>query len=176
MGPVYPPDDTPPGFVGRMPILDRAAALADIATFELIRAKGAPVCYDYGVLPRAVMAATDCVPRFGESPSANFLSRVDMVRHLLDKVGCDVNSRSNGPYGSGSVCSTPLCWIACHTVRDARKLIWLLLDRGGDLDLARPDEGNWSAPSAREAALRHPNTGFLKAVEEWQAKREGASG
>jgi hypothetical protein len=56
--------------------------------------------------------------------------------------------------------------IACHTVGDARELIWLLLDRGGDLDLARPNEGNWSAPSAREAASRRPNTWFLKAVEE----------
>lgn len=43
----------------------------------------------------------------------------------------------------------------------------------GDPDLARPNEGNWSASNAREAALRRPSTRFLKAVEEWQAKHEG---
>lgn len=74
---------------------------------------------------------------------------------------------------SGSVCNTMLCWIACHQVGDARDLIWLLLNRGGDLDLARPNEGNWSAPNAREAALRRPSTWFQKAVEEWQATHEG---
>jgi hypothetical protein len=172
-----PPDDTPLEFIGRRLILERAATRADIATFELLRAKGAPPRYDCGVLPLAVMAANDHAPKTGDSPSTKFQQRMDMVRHLLDVVGCDVNSKSNGLYRYGdflgSRCSTPLCWIACRSVGDAKDLIWLLLDRGGDLDLARPNEGNWSAPSAREAASRRPNTRFLKAVEEWQAKREG---
>lgn len=169
---VDPPDDTPPEFAGRRPILQYAAAVADIPTFEPLRAEGAPLCYDYGVLPSAVMAANDHAPRDSDNPGTKYHQRMYMVPHLLDVVGCDVNSKSNGPYRSGSVCSTPLCWIACHPVGDARDLIWLLLDRGGDLDLACPNEGNWSAPSAREAALRRPSTRFLKAVEEWQAKRE----
>lgn len=173
---VNPPDDTPPESIGRMPILERAAAVADIATFELLRGRGAPVCYDYGVLPSAVMAANEHAPKDSDNPGTKYQQRMDMVRHLLDVVGCDANSRSNGPYRFGvvlgSVCSTPLCWIACHATGDAKDLIWLLLDRGGDLDLARPDEGNWSAPSAREAASRRSDTRFLKAVEEWLAKRE----
>ena len=174
-----PPDDTPPDCVGRTPILERAATVADIATFELLRAKGAPLCYDNGVLSSAVTAANDHVPETNETPSTKYQQRMDMVRHLVDVVGCDVNSTSYGPYRWrtwGSVCSTPLCWIACHSRGDARDLIWFLLDRGGDLDLARPNEGNWNAPSAREAAARSRDTRFLKAVEEWQAKREGDTG
>jgi hypothetical protein len=174
---VDPPDNTPSEIIGRVPILERAAAVADIATFDLVRAKGAPLCYDYGVLPSAVMAANEYAPETSDNPSTKYQQRMDMVRHLLDVVGCDVNSKSDGPYDfgvvRGSKCSTPLCWIACHTVGDAKDLIWLLLDRGGDLDLARPNEGNWSAPSAREAASRRPNTRFLKALEEWEAKRGG---
>ena len=170
---VDPPDDTPPGFIGRMPVLERAAARADIATFELLRAKGAPLCYNYGVFPSAVMAANDHAPETSDRPSTEFQRRMDMVRHLVDVVGCDVNSRSNEPYRSGSACSTPLCWIACHSVGDTKDLIWLLLDRRGHLDLARPNEGNWSAPGAREAASQLHNSRFLEAVEEWQAKHEG---
>lgn len=170
---VDPPDNTRPGFIGRMPVLERAAARADIATFELLRAKGAPLCYDYGVFPSAVMSANGHAPKTSDRPSTEFQRRMDMVCHLVDVVGCDVNSRSNGPYRSGSACSTPLCWIACHSVGDAKDLIWLFLDRGGDLDLARPNEGNWSAQSAREAASRLHDSRFLEAVEEWQAKHEG---
>lgn len=119
------------------------------------------------------MAANDYAPKDSDNPSTKLQQRMDMVRHIVNVVGCDVNSKSNGPYRSGSVCSTLLCCIACHSVGDARDLIWLLLDRGGALDLARPNEGNRSAPSARKAALRRRGTRFLKAVEEWQAKREG---
>lgn len=150
MEPVYP-DNTPSKSIGRRPILGRAAAVADIPTVELLRAKGAPLCYDYGVLPLAVMSANDHAPKTSDSPGTKFQERMDMVRHLLDVVGCDVNSKSNGPYRFrnvlGSQCSTRLCWTACHSVGDAKDLIWLLLDWSGDLDLARPNEGNWSAPS-----------------------------
>lgn len=86
------------------------------------------------------MAANDYVPEADESPIASFSRMLDMIRHQIDVVGCDVNSSSYGTYyGSGSRCSTPLCWVACHTNTDGvRDLVRLLLDRGGDLDLAGP--------------------------------------
>jgi hypothetical protein len=35
------------------------------------------------------------------------------------------------------MCSTPLCWIACHPRgSNAKELITFLLDHGGDLDLS----------------------------------------
>jgi hypothetical protein len=74
------------------------------------------------------MAANEC-----SSPQ-----KIRMLKHLLEVVGCDVNSRSYGPYyGSGSMCSIPLCWIACRPKgANVKELIWFLLDHGVDLDLA----------------------------------------
>jgi hypothetical protein len=168
-------DDTPEGSVKRMPILDGAAARADVATFELLRARGAPLDYNYSILPRAVIAANNCVPDAKESPSMEYERRMDMVHHPVDVVGCNVKSKSNGPYASGSVCGTPLCWIACYQYREAKELVCFQLDRGGDLDLARPDDGHWSALSARDSALQHQTTYFLRSVKEWQAGRNSVT-
>jgi hypothetical protein len=99
---------------------------------------------------------------------------LETIRHLIDVVGCDVNSISYGTYyGSGSHCSTPLCWVACHTESDGvRDLVRLLLDRGGDLDLAGPHLYGSQVPSARQGAQQRPNLPFLKVVAEWEAEKE----
>lgn len=93
-----PPDDTPSEFIGRMPILQYAAAVADIATFGLPRGQGAPLYYDYGVLPSAAMAANSYVPESSDNTSTKYQQRMDMVRHILGVVGRYVNSKSNGAY------------------------------------------------------------------------------
>lgn len=67
---VNPPDDTPPNQAKmRKPILESAAANGNIPTFELLRNRGAPLKYDYGVLPVAVMSANGLAPRNGDEPS-----------------------------------------------------------------------------------------------------------
>ena len=170
---VNPPGQTPPGQRSRRePLLESAAMLGDIDTFELLRSKGAPFDRKFGVFPKAVMAANDC-------PSPNQLR---MLTYLLDVVGCDVNSRSYGPYyRSGSICSTPLRWIACHPRGvNLKELVWLLLDHGGDMDLSY----EWTisgnnvevVQSARQTAERSPSTRefnslFWEAVEEWENRR-----
>lgn len=111
-----------------------------------------------------------------------FKLEMDMITHLLDVVGCDVNSKSYGPhYASGSLCSTPLCWIACHPRgSNVKELIWLLLDHGGDLDLSfeYTDSHNDVTffQSAHQAAKESPwtkksNPMSLKAVQEWETRR-----
>jgi len=170
---VDPADDTPEGAKKhRKPILEVAAAEGNIEVFELLRAKGAPLDFHHGVLPSAVMKASFNVPAAGENPSASFIRMLEMIRHLIDVVGCDVNSISYGTYyGSGSHCSTPLCWVACHTNSDGvRDLVRLLLDRGGDLDLAGPLLWGSQVPSAREAARQRSNLPFLKVIAEWEAR------
>ena len=171
---VDPADDTPEGAKKhRKPILEVAAAEGNIDTFELLRASGAPLDLRHGVLPSTVMAASYDIPAAGSSPSASFSRMLEMIRHLIDVVGCDVNSVSYGTYyGSGSHCSTPLCWVACHTESDGVKdLVRLLLDRGGDLDLAGPLLYGSQVPSARQGAQQRPNLPFLKVVAEWEAEK-----
>ena len=170
---VNPPDSALPGKRSlREALLERAAVVGDIDTFELLRSKGAPFDRNFGVFPKVVMAANDC-------PSE---SKICMLTHLLEVVGCDVNSRSYGPYyRSGSMCSTPLCWIACHQRNvNVKELIWLLLNHGGDLD--RSFEWTVShndvevVQSARQTAQQSPSTRdfnplFWEAVEEWENRR-----
>lgn len=81
-------------------LLEQAAILGNIDTFELLRSKGALFDRNFGVFPTTLMAANDC-------PSKRHLR---MLAHLLEVVGCDINSRSYELYyGSGNSCSTPLC-------------------------------------------------------------------
>lgn len=172
---VDPPDDTPPTAVKiRKPILQCAALSDNIETFEILRARGAPLTYT--ILPSAVMLASSRAPDRGEEPSAHFQSSLNMIRHLVDVVGCDVNAASHGPnYGSGSMCSTPLCWIACHAAGniDATQLICLLLERGGDPYLTGPTIGSQKIPSAYEAAVKRNNALFIHVVETWKMQNKG---
>lgn len=114
------------------------------------------------------MKASYDMPAAGETPSASFSRMLEMIRHPIDVVGCDVNPiLYANHYGSGSHCSTPLCWVSCHTNSDGvRDLARLLLDRGGDLDLAGPLFWGSQVPSAREAAQKRPNLPFLDAIAE----------
>ena len=178
---VDPPDQTSTEKCRpREPILEQAAVVGDINPFELLRSKGAPLDRKFGVFPKAVMAANDCVSDALE-PSARLKEKIRMLTHLLEVVGCDVNSNCRGPhYGSGSLCSTPLCWIACHPRgSNVKVLIWLLLNHGGDLDrtLEYTDQDNKLVVvhSARDAAngisgRGIPNQQFLEAVREWETE------
>lgn len=170
---VDPEDDTPEGSKKeRKPILEVAASGGNIESFELLRAKGAPVSYNFGILPTAVMSAGYSLNQAGQGSDTHYARMLNMIRHLLDVVGCDVNSISYGMhYGSGSFCSTPLCWLACRTNDDGvRELVRLLLDRGGDVDLSGPTIDNVRVQSAREGAQQRPNRPFLDAVAEWEAE------
>lgn len=54
------PDPTPKNTVSeRKPILESAAAVGNIATFELLRGRGAPLDLNFGVFPVAVMVTND---------------------------------------------------------------------------------------------------------------------
>jgi hypothetical protein len=171
-------DGAPPGVRRRRkPILECAAVSSSIEAFELLRASGAPVSYSHGILPSAVMAICLYLPSSDEDSGSECYKRLmTMIRHLVDVVGCDVNSASYGSYyGSGSTCSTPLCWIACHKHRGARELVRFLLDRGGDVDLAGPREDGLEIPSARMAAMRGHNSYFLDLVAGWKAEQKSCA-
>lgn len=96
--------------VPRRPILEFAASVGNIETFELLRSKGTEV--SRGVLPSAVRVASRLAPKDpSEVPSARYREQLSMVSHLVDKVGIDLNLMSWGVGAgvmSGSPCSTPL--------------------------------------------------------------------
>lgn len=181
---VNPPPATTPSSRGpRKPILEQAASTGNIATFELLRSKGAPLDRNFGVFPVAIMVVNESA-KDAIKDRQSFDMRIGMLRHLLEVVGCDANANTfGGHYGSGSICSTPLCWIARHPegVR-ANELIWFLLDHGADLDrtLEYMDQDNKLVVvhSARDAAdgaswRRVPNQQFFDSVEEWEARQTG---
>jgi len=80
---------------GPRPILERAAVHGNVETFELLRSRGAPL--SPRVLPMVVRAADDYVAMDSDSPSlaserrARYEMSLNMVRHLIDVVGLDVN-------------------------------------------------------------------------------------
>ena len=133
----------------------------------------------YGIFPHAVMSANG----WAAESKARFKQQMQMLRHLLNIIKCDVNEMAYGShYASGSNCVNPLCWIACHprpngATVEAEELICFLLENGGDPDMTKvhkgyPDDGVILIRSARESARQRPNHFFLKVVEEWEAKHE----
>lgn len=159
---------------GPRPILELAAVHGNVELFELLRQRGARL--SPRILPLAVRAANDSVAMDDDPPSlaskrrASYERSLDMVRHLIDVVGLDVNVSS---YWPGSTCSTPLCCITCYPKGDATELIWLLLARGGDPYLAGPQLDDYKISSAYEAATERQNTSFLRALETWQERESG---
>lgn len=152
------PGDTPP-------VLEIAAAEGSVATFELLRARGAPL--GRRTLHRAVEQAAVCAPSNDSFRTALFEQRMDIVRHLVDIVRLDVNAVEPWP---GKFYSTPLCYLASRNDgKDAKELIWFLLDRGADLNRAGPLVEDIRLPSALEHAQSSRNTRFLEAVREWQS-------
>ena len=92
-------------------------------------------------------------------------ARMDMVLHLLDVVGIDVNAPDQPP-GSKTLPSrlgTPICYMPCSRVEtvDTKTLTWLLLDRGAD-----------PTPAFEWAERYHPE--FMEDVKAWK-KRQGSS-
>lgn len=147
------------------PVLEIAAGSGSVATFELLRARGAPL--GRLTLHRAVKQAFINAPSDDSIRDALFEQRMDMVKHLVDIVGLDINAVE--PW-SGKWCSTPLCYAAFRNYRkDAKELIWFLLDRGADPNRTGPLDGDIILPSALESAQSCRNTRFLEAVREWQA-------
>jgi hypothetical protein len=136
-------------------LLECTTVGGDIEVFEILRARVAPVSYTHGLLPSTVMKVISYAHRSSDRLHRKFARAMAMVRHLVDVVECDVNSISYGLYyGSGSICSTPLCGIACHTREGMKELVKFLLGHGGDLDPAGPLYDSVRVPNARTAAKK----------------------
>ncbi|CAN9320416.1 unnamed protein product [Alternaria alternata] len=139
------------------PILDRVAWGGDIATFEFLRSKGAPLGpYD--------PEKDDEKQRQGR---AQYTQSMAMVRYLIDVVGLDVNKEDFPPDTKWlqGVWGTPLLYIVLvdpEAERNARDLVWFLLDRGAD-----------SKPALVEAKAFGGRAAFTEWVEAWEQTKEG---
>ena len=139
----------------RPTILGAAAAAGNVETFELLRSKGAPL--DRRTLHLAVEN-----------------TRLDMLRHLVEVVGLDVNADGRDPFSMYHSCSTPICITAFRrgSTWRFRGLVFWLLDHGADPDLSFGE--GW--PTAVECAKKSGNEEFIQALEEWRdQKRQTAS-
>jgi hypothetical protein len=155
--------------VPRPTILGMAASSGSVETFELLRAKGAPL--DPRTLHRAVEQATILAPKEGSEPGSFYTHRMDMVRHLVDVVKLDVNAVQ---HKLGRQCSTPLCIVAGRPTNQIfRELVYFLLDRGADPNLNCKTQVDTNWPSAIACAQSCGNMRFLQAVKDWQAEKQG---
>lgn len=138
-------------------ILECAAERGSVATFELLRSKDAPL--GWRPLHLAARAAGAALHQ-----GINVAERMDMVRHLIDVVGVDVNALDH-PVGTRTAdrMGTPIVYVAdLYGLENLRELIWLLLDRGAD-----------PAPGL-EQANGMGNTAFVDEVEAWKAQNPTA--
>lgn len=136
------------------------ATSGDVATFELLRSKGASL--GWRCLHHAVEAATYGDPEHEGHESAEHKERMAMVvLHLLDVVKIDVNAPDQ-PAGSTLPMriGTPICYIpgSASLMEDTRELTWLLLDRGADPTAA-----------LKIAKVDYPK--FVEDVKAWKAHR-----
>lgn len=133
-------------------ILGRAAAEGTIETFELLRSQGAPL--DRRTLHIAV--------EYG---------RLDMLKHLVEVVGLDVNADGRTFWSDCHSCSTAICITAfCRSdLWEYRVIVFWLLDHGADPDLSY-GEGRDRHRSAVECAQATGNMKFRRCLEEWRAK------
>ncbi|KAI4694205.1 uncharacterized protein J4E84_002787 [Alternaria hordeiaustralica] len=151
-------------------ILQEVAETGDIATFEFLRSKRAPLgpC----TLHRAVLMAAlghdrsddpEKDEEWQRRSKARYVQRMAMVRHLVDTVGLDVNKLDfprDTKWLQGEM-GTPLEYIVGvgRPDTDARELTWFLLDRGADPDAALAEARKFDHPS------------FIEWVEGWEAQR-----
>jgi hypothetical protein len=139
--------------------LERAAASASPATFELLRSKGAPL--GWRPLHLAVeSAAIAAGPDDEEGKASKGTERMEMVKHLIDVVGIDVNALDH-PVGTHHPrrLGPPICYVASlEGLMYTRRVTWLLLERGAD---PRP---------GLEEAERSGHETFKGDVEAWRER------
>ncbi|OBT81589.1 hypothetical protein VE02_09999 [Pseudogymnoascus sp. 03VT05] len=153
-------------------ILEIVAARGSIATFDLLRSKGAPL--GWRPLHVAVETAT-FFPPGDKYNDVKHAERMAMVHYLLDVVGLDVNAPDQ-PVGTKLLpmhSGTPICYISdAMDGRDHRGLTWLLLDRGADptdaLRFAKPDYSNFAEDVKAWKAWKEKQAG-----DGWEAKQGG---
>lgn len=169
------PDDSQREHDQCPPILEVAASLSTVATFELLRSKGGQ--QGRRTLHFAARAAVKSGNDGGEQSEmldrnrAKLHSeRMAMVIHLVDGLGIDSNQLDQ-PQGwtLGNHWGTPLCYVAQTNLNwDCSDVLQFLLQRGADPELVI-DPAGWDSI---ELAKKVNNQRFLHIVENWKTNYE----
>lgn len=157
------------------PLLESVARRGSLATFKMLRAKGAPL--PTRALHLAVEAAA--VGHNGaddkEKDSAEqrrsraaYEDRMALVRYLVDELRLDVNALDWVPgdkgFSGGGSDGSPMSYVVAHydpkLTRRQRELVWFLLDRGADPTTALADAEEFGLPL------------FVQYVSEWREQRD----
>lgn len=144
-------------------LLERTAAVGSVDSFKLLHSQGAPI--GWRSLQLAVERACVWGPDESDPTSERgrqYAEAMNMVRHLVEVVGLDVNAEDAPPKTYIPMrFGPPINYIACigETGSDIRGVTWYLLDRGAD-----PTE-------ALSMAKTTEYDKFVCAVEEWRTLR-----
>lgn len=159
---------------GCAPLLEKAAVQSTVATFELLRSKGAQLGRRaLHFAARAAINSGNGGEEQSEMPDKErarlHSERMAMVIHLVDKLGVDPNTLDQ-PTGwmLGNHWGTPLCYVAVSNPNwDCSEVVNFLLKRGADPGLVIEPAGC----DAVELAKRSRNQRFLDLAAEWKAKQ-----
>jgi hypothetical protein len=151
------------------PILESVGSSGNVATYKLLRFKGAPL--GQRTLHRAfeMAAVSKKAPKIQKihATATTGQSRVCRAHEfgtaLLDVVKVDINTSDQAPgctKGMSSAWGTPISYVlgAGMPERDSGEFTWFLLDGGAD------------PASGLEVAKEMDNTLFVESVEAWRAK------
>ncbi|OCK77452.1 hypothetical protein K432DRAFT_247397, partial [Lepidopterella palustris CBS 459.81] len=159
------------------PLLEIAASQCTVATFELLRSRGAQL--GYRALHKAASAAIDHGnggegrPDMLDKDRAKLHSeRIAMVVHLVDTVGLAPNAldQPNG-WVLGNHWGTPLCYVAHNNPNwDCSDVVTFLLRKGADPWRATEPDRSTGIPAhtAVDVAKRSNYQQFLSIVDEWK--------
>lgn len=175
-------DDDPRRDMSGCPqLLEIAASQCTVATFELLRSKGAQL--GYRTLHKAASAAINTGSGGEERPGMSdkeraklHSERMAMVVHLVETVGLDPNALDQ-PVGwaLGNHWGTPLCYVAHNNPNgDCSDVVSFLLRKGADPWRAtQPDPSTGLLGyTAVDMAKQTNYQQFLSIVDEW--KKNGA--
>ncbi|KAI9652758.1 MAG: hypothetical protein M1829_001478 [Trizodia sp. TS-e1964] len=165
------------------PILDIAAKVSTIATFELLRSLGAP--YGPRMLQMAVLGAVNsrsAGERGGEGTESGLLDkdlaslpseRMAMVIHIVDVLGVCPNALDQ-PAGAalGNHFGYPLLYLLRSSPNtDYTEVLQFLLQRGADPGIRLHPPG-WNAI---DCAKQDKHQRFLDIVESWKLQKKEAA-
>jgi len=159
---------------GCPPLLEKAAAQSTVATFELLRSKGAQMGRRaLHFAARAAINSGNGGEEQSEMPDKSraklHSERMAMLIHLVDKLGVDPNTLDQ-PKGwmLGNHWGTPLCYVALSNPNwDCTQAVQFLLEKGADPGLVM-DPAGWDAV---DLATRSKNRRFLDLAAEWKEKQ-----
>ena len=175
------------------PILELAASQSTVATFELLRSKGAPLGWrvlhkaasstanmwnpDSSITEQTGLTASSSdegkQPQLSDQELARTRERreerMKMVRHLVDTLKLDVNARDQPPgWRLGNFFGRPLHYIANRSGSkgNSKEVVLFLLERGADPELV---DGGMTP-------MAYGKGSFLDAVKEWRAMQQSGDG